>query len=249
MSMNISVELVPRDEESLRHELAETARYGQKVNAINIPDLLRYDMRSWQGAKIARDFFANVIPHIRAMDIDLNKPLPMKNYLDKYNIPAILVIEGDPPQNMRHETFPTVSTDVIRRFREEMPNITIYAGIDQYRGSLKDEYTRMIRKKQAGATGFFSQPFFSLDFARIYADMVHSLNAEMFWGISPVLGMASQSYWERKNNVIFPQNFAPTMEWNVAFAREMMDFARQDNANVYIMPIKTEVDDYLSQIL
>ena len=37
----VSVELVPRDEESLRAELALLQQYKDKIDVINIPDLLR----------------------------------------------------------------------------------------------------------------------------------------------------------------------------------------------------------------
>ena len=45
----ISVELVPRDEDALRQELALLGKFQDKVDVINIPDLLRFPIRSWQG--------------------------------------------------------------------------------------------------------------------------------------------------------------------------------------------------------
>ncbi|MCH3959265.1 MAG: hypothetical protein LKE51_07505 [Selenomonas sp.] len=45
----VSVELVPREEESLRNELTLLQQYQEQVDVINIPDLLRFDLRSWQG--------------------------------------------------------------------------------------------------------------------------------------------------------------------------------------------------------
>ena len=75
----VSVELVPREEESLRNELTLLQQYQEQVDVINIPDLLRFDLRSWQGAVVAQDYFRMSMPHIRAMDIDLDKELPMKD--------------------------------------------------------------------------------------------------------------------------------------------------------------------------
>lgn len=43
----ISVELVPRDEDALRQELALLGKFQDKVDVINIPDLLRFPIRSW----------------------------------------------------------------------------------------------------------------------------------------------------------------------------------------------------------
>ena len=114
----VSVELVPREEETLRDELTLLQQYQDQVDVINIPDLLRFDLRSWQGAVVAQDYFRMSMPHIRAMDIDLEQELPMKEYLRAHKIEEVLVIQGDPPQRMNHAVYPTESTDVIRKFRE-----------------------------------------------------------------------------------------------------------------------------------
>lgn len=53
----ISVELVPRDEDALRQELALLGKFQDKVDVINIPDLLRFPIRSWQGAAVAKEYF------------------------------------------------------------------------------------------------------------------------------------------------------------------------------------------------
>ena len=242
----ISVELVPRSCEELKADLEFLERYKDLVGVINVPDLLRLDIRSWEGAGIAREYYPAAMPHIRAMDIDLDQELPMKAYLREHGIKEVLVIEGDPPQSMAHETYPTTSTDVIRKFREEMPEVTVYAGIDQYRSSMRQELYRIKRKKQAGAAGFFTQPFFDMRYLAIYADMLQGLN--IYWGVSPVLSARSQSYWERKNNVVFPSDFAPTLEWSTDFARQVMQWTRDHDANIYIMPIKTGLQEYLTGV-
>ena len=129
------------------------------VDFINIPDLLSCDTRSWDGANIAKAYFDDVVPHLRAMDFDFTKELPIKDKLREYNIKEVLVVEGDPPQSMLYQVYPTISTDIIKKFSEEMPEITVYAGIDQYRSSMKEEEYRIRRKQLAGAKGFFTQPF------------------------------------------------------------------------------------------
>ena len=78
----VSVELVPREEESLRGELELLKKYQGQVNVINIPDLLRLPLRSWEGAGLALEYFSAAMPHIRAMDIDLDRELPMKEFLE-----------------------------------------------------------------------------------------------------------------------------------------------------------------------
>ena len=242
----VSVELVPRDEETLRAELALLQQYQDKIDVINIPDLLRFETRSWQGAAMAREYFPAAMPHIRAMDINLEEELPMKDYLRAHDIREVLVIEGDPPQRMTHAVYPTESTDVIRKFREEMPEVTVYAGIDQYRSSMRDELYRIHRKVQAGAKGFFTQPFYDRRLLEIYADMLAGL--EVYWGVSPVMNAGSQSYWERKNNVVFPRAFEPSLTWSVQFSREIMELADKMDASLYLMPIRTNLEEYLAGV-
>lgn len=241
----VSLELVPRDEESLREELAAAKKYEGKIDRINIPDLLRLPMRSWEGAAVAGGSFP-AVPHIRAMDIDITKPLPMADYLRGHGIKEVLVIEGDAPQNMAHTVYPSESTDVIRKFREEMPEIKVYAGIDQYRSGMRQEEYRIRRKIQAGAAGFFTQPFFDLRFLEMYADMLTGI--EVYWGLSPVTSQRSQSYWETKNQVVFPKSFAPTLAWSIEFARKVLHEACARKSHVYLMPIRTGLEEYLGGI-
>lgn len=241
----VSLELVPRDEEVLRGELAQAKKYEGKIDLINIPDLLRLPVRSWEGAAIAGETFP-AVPHIRAMDIDITKPLPMADYLREHAIREVLVIEGDAPQNMAHTVYPTESIDVIRKFREEMPEIRVFAGIDQYRGSMRQEDYRIRRKLQAGAVGFFTQPFFDRRFLAMYADMLEGI--EVYWGLSPVTSQRSQSYWETKNQVVFPKGFAPTLAWSILFAREVIEEVRARDEHVYLMPIRTGLEEYLGGI-
>lgn len=242
--MRVSVELVPRDIESLKEELSLLKEKFDCIDVINIPELLRYDVRSWEGAKLAGQFYANTMPHIRAIDIDLDEPLPMAEFLLENNINEVLVITGDPPQDMTRKIYPTVSTDVIRKFKNELPHIKVYAGIDQYRSSMRQEEYLIKRKIQAGADGFFTQPFFDMRYIEIYAELLGA--KEVYWGVSPVMSSRSMNYWETKNNVIFPKNFEPNLAWNINFAKQVGDFVKKNNANIYFMPIKTNLISYLT---
>lgn len=242
----ISVELVPRSEEAIREELQILYETFDCIDIINVPELLRYDVHSWEGAAIAQESYSAAMPHIRAIDIDLGRPLPMAKYLVEHKIKEVLVVKGDPPQDMNHTVYPTVTTDVIRKFHEELPGIRVYAGIDQYRGSMRQEEYRIRRKLQAGAAGFFTQPFFDMRYVEMYAEMLDGL--EVYWGVSPVMSARSQSYWEMKNNVVFPKGFVPTLDWNIDFSKRVLEFVRMCDASIYLMPIKTNLIAYLSGV-
>lgn len=243
----ISVELIPRTAEDLQSQLQTIKEHINGVDLINIPDLLRFETRSWEGAAMAQDYYPAVMPHIRAIDVNLSEPLSMRPELRKSGITEVLVIEGDPPQDMSHKVYPTVTTDVIQKFHQEMPEVKVYAGIDQYRGSMRQELYRIQRKLQAGAVGFFTQPFFDMRFLEMYADMLAGEN--IYWGITPVTSERSMGYWEMKNNVIFPKDFESTLEWSIDFGKRVKDFAAKTDSNLYLMPIKVNLQAYLEGVL
>lgn len=244
--MNISVELVPRTEKDLRGELQLIKNNDFPISLINIPELLRFDIHGWEGAAIAQEYGFETMPHIRALDIDLLNELPMKKYLRDRKIKKVLVITGDPPQSMATKVYPTISTDIISKFRQEMPEVEVYAGIDQYRSSMRQEMYQVRRKLQAGATGFFTQPFFDMRYIEMYAEMLEGL--DVYWGISPVLSENSVSYWKIKNNIIFPKDFEPTLDWNINFARKVGEFVERTGGNMYIMPIKADLAKYMGSV-
>ena len=98
----ISVELVPRTVDGLTNQLKLVESNMLRIDVINIPDLLSCELRGPEGAVETKKFFPSVIPHIRAMDIYLEKPLPMADYLRENDIKEVLIIQGDPPQDMMH---------------------------------------------------------------------------------------------------------------------------------------------------
>ena len=84
---------------------------------MNIPDLMSFELRPWQAAKITQPALPT-IPHVRAMDIDLKKPLPMRDDFIKFGIREVLIIAGDPPKDLTRTVYPTETIDVIRKFRD-----------------------------------------------------------------------------------------------------------------------------------
>ena len=243
----ISIELVPRSETSLRLELEQVRQHFPDIVRINIPDILRFNLRSWQGCKIANEYFPNTIPHLRAIDFDPNKPLQISRDLEKKGIEAVLVITGDLPQDMSHRCYRTSCLEMIRRLKREMPELIIFAGMDPYRNGIKEEIDYIRAKQDAGAEAFFTQPFFDLRLMEIFQGFLQDCN--VFWGVSPVLNENSQNYWENKNNAIFPPDFQPTLEWNRNFAKNALQFARATGGNLYFMPIRTDIKAYLEGIL
>ena len=112
---------------------------------------------------------------------------------------------------------------------------------------IKAELDYIKRKIDAGADGFFTQPFFDLRLMEIYYDLLPKV--ETFWGISPVMSARSKDYWDNLNNAIFPPDFEPTLEWNRTFAKRALEFCRNTDSNIYFMPIRVDLVKYLEGIL
>ncbi|KEF34987.1 methylenetetrahydrofolate reductase [Deinococcus sp. RL] len=243
----ISVELVPRSRSGLRAELEAVARHLPDVDTVNVVDLTRYSTRSWQGCALARPRY-RAIPHIRAVDLDPDRPLAMADALAAHGLDEVLIITGDAPADMSARVYDVDAVRAIRRFRRELPHVRVYAGLDPYRQSLARERDYLLRKLDAGACGFFTQPFFDLRLLAAYADLIPP-EAEVWWGATTVLTPASLNYWRARNHAVFPRSFQPTLEWNRAFAADLLTFARERGQHAYFMPVKTEVRAYLEGIV
>lgn len=245
--MRISLELVPRTKESILEEVEKISKNLKKVNAINIPDLLRFELRSWVACGYVKPYFQNAIPHFRAVDINLNEPLPMADFLKEDHFKEIIVISGDIPQDMSRKMYPSDVLDVIKKFKREIPGIKIYAAFDPYRQGIHKELEYAHAKRDAGADGFFTQPFFDIRLFDIYSELLKPY--EVFWGVSPVLSLNSKNYWETRNKVVFPDHFSPTLEWNREFAKTVLGRITAVNGNAYFMPIKASILDCFNGIL
>ena len=243
----VSVELVPRRKDTFLKELELLKVNFPLVDTLNIPDIIRYEVSSLESCELAKPLFAHVIPHIRAGVINKDEDIPFKDFLAKNEINEVLVVLGDEPQEQAKGFTPCTSIDLIKKFKLQIPKMKVYAAIDQYRSTFDEEYEYIQRKIDAGADGFFTQPFFDLKLIEFYSKKLKGV--EIFWGISPVATERSKAYWETNNKVKFPSDFKPTLEWNRTFAKEAFGFVKASNSNIYFMPIKADVVEYLTGIV
>ncbi len=243
----ISIELVPRDVAQLQQELGQIETHFPSIDTVNIPDLLRFDVRSWQGCALARRHVRHAIPHLRAIDFSKNEPFPLAGFFREHGIREVLVVSGDPPPADETIADGASSVELIGLIRREMPEMTIYAAIDPYRHGIQQEIAYAQAKQAAGANGFFTQPFFDVRLMEIFWEQLPAF--DIYWGVSPVLTGGSKNYWTSRNRAVFPATFEPTLDWNQAFGRRALDFARQTGTNAYFMPIRADVKTYLSGVL
>jgi methylenetetrahydrofolate reductase (NADPH) len=265
--MIVSLEAVPRSREAL-FEAAEIAARYKDISLINVPDLLRFPLRSWEACGMLREnggaHALDLIPHIRAIDFDMAEPFPHIEYFRAQGIRKALVIAGDVPKKKKNggggnsitaggvtggtggeirKTYPTETVPFIKKLKAEMPELEIYAAFDPYRSNIRYELDYLQAKEEAGAVGFMSQPFFDLRLLEIYAEYLEGKN--VFWGLSPALSASNRNYWETRNRAVFPRSFRPDLFWNVDFGRRVLRFCESGGFNLYLMPIKIDLAPYL----
>lgn len=247
----ISVELVPRSEESLLAEGATLPEVAPWADTINVPDLVKFDLRPWVGCRRLRETTRRpdgspygVIPHVRACDVDPAAPLPMAAEFRAAGITEVLVVSGDDADYFSQHTFPVDAVDVIRRFREELPGVRVYAALDPYRTGMSQELRQVERKLVAGAHGVFTQPFFDVDHLRSWRRVVPE-GVEVWWGATTVTTLAALGYWRRRNLVAFPQDFRMELGAQREFAQRTIDLAHEWGDNAYLMPVRTSPAEYL----
>ncbi|NVN13314.1 methylenetetrahydrofolate reductase [Nguyenibacter vanlangensis] len=239
----ISVELIPRDAETLKADAAEVRAAFPMADTLNVPSLMRFALQGWDAVPLLRPVLPRVVPHIRAIDVDPDGPLPG---IGVQGLEEVLVVQGDPPADLSRRTFPNTSESVIRRYRREAPHLRVYAAFDPYRRAPYRELEAVARKKDAGAAGFFTQPVFD---ARMLEMCMGWLAGEtVFWGLSPVIGPKSRSYWETTNHVVFPRDFEATLEANIGFACRAIRTVRAAGGHVYLMPLRVKPARYLAPI-
>jgi methylenetetrahydrofolate reductase (NADPH) len=260
----VSLEAVPRNREALTAAALAAAKFSS-IGLINIPDLPRFSLRSWEACGILREELPEaaasragglaLMPHIRAIDFDMAAPFPHIEYFRSRGIGKVLVIAGDPPKlktgpgkaetpaGQTRPAYPTETVPFIRKLRAEMPELEVYAAFDPYRSNSRYELDYLKEKEEAGAAGFMSQPFFDLRLLEIYAEYLEGKN--VFWGVSPALSESNRKYWESRNRAVFPRNFRPDMYWNVDFGRRVLYFCETHHFNLYLMPIKIDLAPYL----
>ena len=243
----ISLELVPRDSASFSKELETVVSMFPRIDTLNIPDILKFDMRLPESCAVADKYFNKVIPHIRAVSVSQGESMSYADLFEDQKIKEVLIILGDNPEIVSKSSDPCDTITLISKLKKERPDIKVYAGIDQWRTSFEEEMDYVKQKIDAGADGFFTQPFFDVGLLSRWAKALGSTS--VFWGLAPVIRESSKHYWETKNKVVFPESFECTMKWNQDFAKDVLDFSHDENFNVYFCPITVDFVEYLKGIV
>jgi methylenetetrahydrofolate reductase (NADPH) len=243
----ISLEIVPRSEASFAEELKQVREEFSAIDTLNIPDILKFDVRIPEACDAAAPYFSSgIIPHIRAVSVNSEKPYPNTEFFSRNNINELLVILGDNPEIVSKSEHPCTSVELIKKIKKELPGMKVYAAVDQWRTTFPEEMEYVREKIDAGADGFFTQPFFDTHHMEKWIKALDG--SHVFWGLAPVVRESSKDYWKNKNKVFFPSDFECTMEWNQSFARQVLGYSGSDKYHVYLCPITVNFAEYLKGI-
>lgn len=242
--MKISFEIVPRTPQAFDDQYRFALSLGESINMINVPDIQRFDIRSWDTAKKINRNVHQFVPHFRATDFSLESG-KLFEIIEENELDHVLLVSGDPPEGMR-KVHNTNVLDLISAVHKRFPKITIHAGFDPHRSGLQDECDYVFRKVDAGASSFFSQPFYDTRLIEIYAE--HLQGIDTFIGLSPITTTASKNYWEVKNKVKFPNAFKAEYDWNINFSNQVIAMARDMDFNIYFMPIRIDLESFFGKL-
>jgi len=242
--MKISFEIVPRTPQAFDDQYRFALSLGESISMINEPDIQRFDIRSWDTAKKINRNVHQFVPHFRATDFSLESG-KLFEIIEENELDHVLLVSGDPPEGMR-KVHNTSVLDLISAVHKRFPKITIHAGFDPHRSGLQDECDYVFRKVDAGASSFFSQPFYDTRLIEIYAE--HLQGIDTFIGLSPITTTASKNYWEVKNKVKFPNAFKAEYDWNINFSNQVIAMARDMDFNIYFMPIRIDLESFFGKL-
>jgi methylenetetrahydrofolate reductase (NADPH) len=238
------IELIPRTLDGILTEAHTLLAEFSFLDGVNIPDVLRLPHRSHDVAIHLAQHGIYAVPHIRCIDRSIPDTVQLVHKLAAAGITQVLIVSGDTPKG--GIGYPISPVDVIAAIKQALPTMKVFAGTDPYRHSLTSEVAYAHQKLAAGADGFFSQPFFDVDFATYFQKLIGP--TEFFVGISPVMTEANKHYWESINKVVFPPKFQLTLDQNVTTARQLMALTEQLRQHVYLMPIKMDPHHYLNSV-
>ncbi|MCK5889717.1 MAG: methylenetetrahydrofolate reductase [Methylococcales bacterium] len=245
--MKFSFEIVPRTHQAFDEQYEFVSTLEKSISMINVPDIQRFDIRSWETGQKIDQTKHQFVPHFRAIDFSLSSG-DIFRVIEDNELNHVLLVSGDPPEGIKRKFYNTNVIDLIRSVKQQFPNITIHAGFDSHRNGTQDECQYIQRKIEAGASSFFSQPFYDLRMIEVYAEFMKKQDVETYIGVSPITTQPSMNYWTLKNKVHFPTAFRPDYDWNVEFTNNVINLGQEMVFNIYFMPIRINLSDYFGRI-
>ena len=246
-NFEIALELVPNSFEGL---LSDTrfARTGfAQISAINIPEMRSKSIKGHHAAEHLLKNGYDAIPHFRTIDRSFEELCALITPLIPLGLKSVLLISGDPSKDPNFKPSELTPVNAIPRLKAVFPGLKVYVGFDPYRQGFRAELEYCRAKIAAGADGFFTQPFFSAPLLEAWLEQL--AGTEVWVGVSPVTTESFKAYWEKTNQVVFPQGFRIDLASNCQNERDLLDLARKHGQKAYLMPITVSTEEYLPALL
>ncbi len=243
----IALELVPKTLSDLIDVSKQSLLDFPELKWINVPDVLRVEVRAQVAANAMLKENLPVIPHFRAIDYKEKDLLSIVADLVDLGLEKMLIVSGDIPKEGDFTPSGISPIDHVKVLKSEFPDLGIYGALDPYRVSFIDELKYSNEKLEAGFDGLFTQPFFSAEYLDSF---LKYFDPNVIWaGISPVTKSTSLNYWTKVNKVPFPKGFDASLDGAVKISKEIMEVAEKNEAGIYFMPITVSAKKYLPLVL
>lgn len=244
---DIALELVPRSIDGILAESKESLSTFPFVTSVNVPEIRRLPIKSFEPSLNLLENSVPATPHFRMIDRSEKELIGKISLLVRAGLKQVLLIGGDPPKD-NPDFVPSGLTTLqgIRAVKREFPNLKVFAGLDPYRNPFREELDYAFRKQEAGADGFYTQPFFSVGMLELWAEQLP--DTEIWFGIAPIYTERSRNYWERVNKVVFPPNFSFDRNYNTRLARQLLVTISETKARACLQPVANGALEYLQDI-
>lgn len=239
----ISLELVPRDVESLVAEAKECLGVWG-VDRINVPDIRRISLRSHVAAEHLLRAGVSVIPHIRTRDRNLLEQMRLIAPLVELGLKEILLVSGDVVVGEEHSG--CTPLELFKELKREFPQLSIYGALDPYRQDMRSELDYALSKLDAGMDALLSQPFFDDTLLEYWGRFFEP--GKLWAGVAPVNSAKSQEYWEKINRVPFSKPLDFSLEGSARLGADLVQLAYDMGHRAYLMPIRMKALDYLKAL-
>ncbi|NOR71523.1 MAG: methylenetetrahydrofolate reductase, partial [Methylomarinum sp.] len=111
--MKFSFEIVPRTYQAFEEQYQFVSTLGESISMINVPDIQRFDIRSWDTGKKVDRSKHQFVPHFRASDFSLESG-DIFRIIEENELDHVLLVSGDPPEGIKREFHNTSVLDLIR---------------------------------------------------------------------------------------------------------------------------------------
>ncbi len=243
----IALELIPRSLDGILSEAKESLSTYPFVTTVNVPEIRKLPIKSFEPSKLLIEAKIPTTPHFRLIDRTEKDLLQKIAALVEVGLKQVLLIGGDPPTDSPAFVPSGLSTpEAIRAVKREFPTLRIYAGLDPYRSSFREELDYALQKRDAGCDGFYTQPIFSIGILEQWLEQLP--DAEIWFGISPIFTEKSRRYWECVNKVVLPPDFRFDLDYNIRLARQLLVTINETRQCGYLMPVANGALEYLKNI-